>query len=1022
LREIVLFSPQGDLDAMIEEQFARDRVQLDRIAAGQVAIPSLDAEDAPLAATVGQVQPTQGAPAAQKAGWSLASLLLGLWGIGVLVMVGIIALDMLKLRHLHRRGSDAPEFLHEMADAIARDIGLRRTPQLRIIAGLDSPALVGTLRPTVFLPAWLAGESNAEQAAWLLRHELMHARHGDSIALLLRRAAESLFFFHPVVWFAGRQWEEATELACDRALIADNDQARDYARQLLDVLETRHVQRPMAMSPGLFATRTQIGRRIAALLANPLQNPARLSVAALAIILVGGVAAVSVGLEISKDLPAIQQQEGGVAPEGEPAPKMEWVAPATREGLNTARVKSLHSRAQADLRTMHVALESYRVDWGVIPESKWFLTTPIAYMTAIPKDPFVPFALQPKDPATGEMFPYPGEDTYTLEVSPDFTQLFVYSIGPDGRDDKAAVAFDPANGTVSGGDVIRTVELGEYITFGDDALDPVLYQSGSLPGNLTPLGSSPGNLTLRVRDQHARLESAVQTIRFWAMNNNRLPASWEEVIATEGEFAPPVDLFSKDGQPVRYILSENRGVVYSVGPDGDDDGGLRIPNGRYSATNPPDGDLVQAVEWEEVKKFIEQRENPASAAEEDAFLKAILAQKEQAGRDNALVYYQMASLTWPGLPMGEINGELDRLRQPGERWTVESHQMLPYLKAWEQSFAKIREGAALDYAENVDPSLEGPATKVPNFLFAQVSSKSLVAQGKYFESKGEYDRALDNYLTVLRMGRDYGSKNTVLIGSLISIAVQSIGQNALGQLVTSGKLSEAQLQRAAQELSHIASTYPGIAEGFRGERLVGEAGIAQMTQKLREMSDQEFARQRIKLQQEAGMSGLVSFVVGTREGMINWLENGAKELSEFFVLVEAEVAKPPYEQQPQEFLQEQVVGGIKHPMAKIALPNFVEAATRYYVMQSKRGIAQTQIALERYRRYHSRYPEKLGQLEGTWIDKLPVDPFSGGEYEYHSFDDGTKYVLYGLGPERRDHPEAVSYDPTNGTVSAGVLF
>jgi hypothetical protein len=156
--------------------------------------------------------------------------------------------------------------------------------------------------------------------------------------------------------------------------------------------------------------------------------------------------------------------------------------------------------------------------------------------------------------------------------------------------------------------------------------------------------------------------------------------------------------------------------------------------------------------------------------------------------------------------------------------------------------------------------------------------------------------------------------------------------------------------------------------------------------------------------------------------MINWLENGAKELSEFYVFVEAEALKPPFEQQPQEVLQDQVMGGIKHPMAKIALPNFVEAATRDYVMQSKRSMLQIKIALERYRRYHSRYPERLVELEGRWIAVAPIDPFSGKPFEYHAFDNASKYVLYSLGPDKTDNPEPITYDPTNGTVSAGVLF
>jgi hypothetical protein len=43
----------------------------------------------------------------------------------------------------------------------------------------------------------------------------------------------------------------------------------------------------------------------------------------------------------------------------------------------------------------------------------------------------------------------------------------------------------------------------------------------------------------------------------------------------------PVDRF--DGQPLRYRLVNGAPLIYSIGMDGDDDGG-RVPEGRDAAT------------------------------------------------------------------------------------------------------------------------------------------------------------------------------------------------------------------------------------------------------------------------------------------------------------------------------------------------------------------------------------------------------------------------------------------------------
>ena len=66
-----------------------------------------------------------------------------------------------------------------------------------------------------------------------------------------------------------------------------------------------------------------------------------------------------------------------------------------------AQIRAKVSRARADMRSYSTALESYYVDWNTFPPPEWDrsimafrgfhrLTTPIAYMSSIPDDPFGP--------------------------------------------------------------------------------------------------------------------------------------------------------------------------------------------------------------------------------------------------------------------------------------------------------------------------------------------------------------------------------------------------------------------------------------------------------------------------------------------------------------------------------------------------------------------------------------------------------------------------------------------------------
>jgi hypothetical protein len=125
-----------------------------------------------------------------------------------------------------------------------------------------------------------------------------------------------------------------------------------------------------------------------------------------------------------------------------------------------AQVRSKISRTKADMRTLSTAIESYNVDHGTYPpgnrdelrETPNMLTTPVAYITRIPEDPFSP-------ESGGKICYYlKGNDYLLYAAGPDR----VIDIDPeadfDPQDRYKMIdkIYDPTNGTVSKGDIIRT--------------------------------------------------------------------------------------------------------------------------------------------------------------------------------------------------------------------------------------------------------------------------------------------------------------------------------------------------------------------------------------------------------------------------------------------------------------------------------------------------------------------------------------------------------------------------------------
>ena len=102
--------------------------------------------------------------------------------------------------------------------------------------GLDTPCLCAGFPPVIYLtPESLATETRYRH---ILTHELTHYRHGDHIWCLVRSLCTVIYWFHPLVWAAGRAWALDCEQACDEGVIARLGEAerKGYGHTLIEMM------------------------------------------------------------------------------------------------------------------------------------------------------------------------------------------------------------------------------------------------------------------------------------------------------------------------------------------------------------------------------------------------------------------------------------------------------------------------------------------------------------------------------------------------------------------------------------------------------------------------------------------------------------------------------------------------------------------------------------------------------------------------------------------------------------------
>jgi len=161
---------------------------------------------------------------------------------GWLLGVGLSGTRLaLALRGVHRlRATGMPlHALQHRLQATAERMGVGRPVALVESPAVESPLVLGWLRPMILLPLGLATRLPPSWLDAILAHELAHVRRHDLALRLVQRCVEVLFFFHPVVWWLGTQLDHAREQACDDLVVERLDDPLTYARALTELESLR---------------------------------------------------------------------------------------------------------------------------------------------------------------------------------------------------------------------------------------------------------------------------------------------------------------------------------------------------------------------------------------------------------------------------------------------------------------------------------------------------------------------------------------------------------------------------------------------------------------------------------------------------------------------------------------------------------------------------------------------------------------------------------------------------------------
>ncbi len=110
--------------------------------------------------------------------------------------------------------------------------------------------MFGIFRPVLLLPEGITERLTAAQLEAILAHELCHVRRRDNLTAAIHMVVETVFWFHPLVWWIRARLIDERERACDEEVLRLGSEAEVYAESILEACKL-YLESPLACVSGV---------------------------------------------------------------------------------------------------------------------------------------------------------------------------------------------------------------------------------------------------------------------------------------------------------------------------------------------------------------------------------------------------------------------------------------------------------------------------------------------------------------------------------------------------------------------------------------------------------------------------------------------------------------------------------------------------------------------------------------------------------------------------------------------------
>ncbi|MCB0687486.1 MAG: M56 family metallopeptidase, partial [Saprospiraceae bacterium] len=139
-----------------------------------------------------------------------------IWFLGFLILGSRLIVNYFKLYHIRKNSTRIVQYqIVSMIKRLSLQLGVKKG-----VAAVESsmtkiPGTIGYLKPIILMPISSATQLTPDQLEAILAHELAHIKRSDFLLNLIYTFIETIFYYHPAVWWIADQLEHERECDCD---------------------------------------------------------------------------------------------------------------------------------------------------------------------------------------------------------------------------------------------------------------------------------------------------------------------------------------------------------------------------------------------------------------------------------------------------------------------------------------------------------------------------------------------------------------------------------------------------------------------------------------------------------------------------------------------------------------------------------------------------------------------------------------------------------------------------------------